>query len=298
MKINGKKALITGIKGFTGRYMAAELSAAGYEVHGLGTVQNDGDENYHGVDLLDVPRLKNIVDAISPDVVVHLAAIANVAHSNAEAFYAINTCGTRNLLNILSALDTKPEAVLVASSANVYGNNISGKLNERTPFNPANDYAISKVAMEYVARLYSDSLPIIITRPFNYTGRGQSGDFLIPKIVKHFREQAGVIQLGNIDVWRDFSDVRNFATHYLNLIEKKATGNVINIGSGKMYSIRETISLCEEITGHKIKIQINPNYVRKNEIKELCGDITLLQKFSPSVEMYSFKETLTWMLEE
>ncbi|KTS01184.1 MULTISPECIES: GDP-mannose 4,6-dehydratase [Pantoea] len=295
---NGKKALITGIKGFTGHYMAAELSAAGYDVYGLGSASSDNIDNYFQVDLTDNIQVKNAVDCISPDVVVHLAAIAFVGHSNPNAFYDVNLSGTRNLLSALTETKKKPEAVLVASSANVYGNNIAGKLDESTLPNPANDYAVSKLAMEYMANLFKDKLPLIITRPFNYTGVGQAENFLIPKIVKHFRERKDVIELGNIDVWRDFSDVRDLVKCYAELLKCKAFGEVVNVATGEMHSLRDVISLCEDITGHSITIEVNPGFVRPNEIKELCGDISLLNSLiGHEMQKVPLRETLKWMLE-
>lgn len=295
---NGKKALITGIKGFTGHYMAAELSAAGYDVYGLGSASSDNIDNYFQVDLTDNIQVKNAVDCISPDVVVHLAAIAFVGHSNPNAFYDVNLSGTRNLLSALTETKKKPEAVLVASSANVYGNNIAGKLNESTLPNPANDYAVSKLAMEYMANLFKDKLPLIITRPFNYTGVGQAENFLIPKIVKHFRERKDVIELGNIDVWRDFSDVRDLVKCYAELLKCKAFGEVVNVATGEMHSLRDVISLCEDITGQSITIEVNPGFVRPNEIKELCGDISLLNSLiGHEMQKVPLRETLKWMLE-
>lgn len=129
----GKHALITGINGFTGRYVAAELSAAGYRVFGLGAgaVPYDGPD-YYQVDLMDVTALTNVVTSIKPNVVVHLAAIAFVGHGDADAFYNINLLGTRNLLQALSHCDNSLDAVLLASSANVYGNGTAGKLSETT----------------------------------------------------------------------------------------------------------------------------------------------------------------------
>ncbi|MFH8134996.1 GDP-mannose 4,6-dehydratase [Pantoea osteomyelitidis] len=295
---NGKKALITGIKGFTGHYMAAELSAAGYEIFGLGSSPFQQSENYIQVDLTDAAQVRQAVDKISPDIVVHLAAIAFVGHANPNAFYEVNLAGTRNLLQALADMAKKPEAVLIASSANVYGNNTPGKLNESTTANPANDYAVSKLAMEYMAKLFQDKLPLIIARPFNYTGVGQAENFLIPKIVKHFRERKEVIELGNIDVWRDFSDVRFLAKSYAALLCSSASGEVVNVASGEMYSLREIISLCEEITGHTIRIEVNPQFVRANEIKELCGDVSLLNRLTGNqLQKVPLRETLKWMLE-
>jgi GDP-6-deoxy-D-talose 4-dehydrogenase len=295
---NGKKALITGIKGFTGHYMAAELSAAGYEIFGLGSSSSQQDGHYFQVDLTDAAQVKHALDCIAPDVVVHLAAIAFVGHANPNAFYDVNLSGTRNLLQALADGDKKPEAVLVASSANVYGNNTPGKLGEETPANPANDYAVSKLAMEYVSRLFQDKLPLILARPFNYTGVGQAENFLIPKIVSHFRARKEVIELGNIDVWRDFSDVRYLVKSYAALLSSTAFGMTVNVASGEMHSLREVISLCEELTGHSIRIEVNPQFVRANEIKELCGDISLLNQLTQhQLHPIPLRETLKWMLE-
>ncbi|MEG3136184.1 GDP-mannose 4,6-dehydratase [Rouxiella sp. T17] len=297
MTKNGKIALITGIKGFTGHFMAAELSAAGFQVFGLGTQPSSSLINYAAVDLTDVDATKAVIEKIKPDVVVHLAAIAFVGHADINAFYNVNVCGTRNLLQALVDCSHQPEAVLIASSANVYGNAAEGRLSEATELNPANDYAVSKIAMEYVAKMYSAKLPIIITRPFNYTGEGQATNFLIPKIVDHFKRRSPTIELGNIDVWRDFSDVRYVTAVYHALINAQAFGGTFNVASGEMYSLRDVIALCEKITGHKIDVQVNPQFVRPNEIKELCGDTRRLQatcKVLPT--KIALEETLRWML--
>src|SRR3546814_19773637 len=111
-------------------------------------------------------------------------------------------------LEALAAEAHAVECILLASSANVYGNAAEGVLDESTPLRPANDYAVSKAAMEYMARLWFDKLPIVIARPFNYTGIGPSDAFLLLKIVGHFPRGLTRIELGNRDVFRDFSDVR------------------------------------------------------------------------------------------
>jgi nucleoside-diphosphate-sugar epimerase len=295
---NGKKALITGIKGFTGHYMAAELSAAGYEVYGFGSTPALNDQRYIQVDLTNAAQVKQAVNSISPNIVVHLAAIAFVGHTNPNAFYNVNLLGTRNLLTALADSVNKPEAVLIASSANVYGNNTPGKLSEAVAANPANDYAVSKLAMEHMAKLFFDKLPVIITRPFNYTGVGQADNFLIPKIVNHFRARKEKIELGNIDVWRDFSDVRFLVKSYAGLLASSSFGQTVNVASGAMHSLREVIGLCETLTEHKMHIEVNPQFVRPNEIKELCGDVTLLNHLTGNrLQKIPLRETLKWMLE-
>ncbi|ROL96153.1 GDP-mannose 4,6 dehydratase [Pseudomonas chlororaphis] len=297
MTIAGKRALITGIHGFTGRYMAAELRAKGYDVVGLGSQPSD-DVDYHQVDLADGPGLCTLLATVQPDVVVHLAALAFVGHGSADAFYRINLIGTRNLLEAIAASGRQLDCVLLASSANVYGNVSEGLLSESTPPAPANDYAVSKLAMEYMASLWRDKLPIVIARPFNYTGVGQADNFLLPKIVSHFRRKAEKIELGNLDVWRDFSDVRALVQAYRGLIEAKPVGEIVNVSSGRTYSLREVIAMCTAITGHQIQVEVNPAFVRSNEVKTLCGDNSKLHSLIGTWHTPSLDETLSWMLAE
>lgn len=297
MEFNGKRALITGIQGFTGHYMAAELSAAGYRVFGLGS-QPSTKSDYFQVDLLDAKRLNAIVEQMKPHLVVHLAAIAFIGHGDPAAFYNVNVVGTRNLLVALNIVADNIEAVLLASSANVYGNTQEGVLSEASAVNPANDYAVSKLAMEYMANLWTEKLPIIIARPFNYTGVGQSEDFLLPKIVSHFRHKASEIELGNLDVWRDFTDVRALVKAYLGLLIAKPIGETVNVCTGKTYSLREVIALCEAITLHNISIRVNPAFIRANEVKMLCGNASKLRSIVKGWNAPPLEKTLQWMLED
>lgn len=290
-----KRVLITGIQGFTGQYMANELQANGYHVIGLGSQPGDGD--YHQVDLLDIVGMRNVLAQLQPDVIIHLAALAFVAHGDANAFYQVNLTGTRNLLEAIAASGKKPDCVLLASSANVYGNTETGLICETTAVAPVNDYAVSKLAMEFMARLWFETLPIVIVRPFNYTGVGQTVDFLLPKIVSHFRRRADRIELGNLDVWRDFSDVRAVVQAYRGLIEVAPAGQTFNICSGRTYSLREVLEVCSALTGHRLQIDINPAFVRANEVRKLCGDASRLQALLPEWETPPLEQTLRWMLE-
>jgi GDP-6-deoxy-D-talose 4-dehydrogenase len=296
-----QNALITGIAGFTGRYMAAELARAGYRVYGLSNNPLEADmpevAGCHVCNLLDGDGVTAAIAAVRPDVVVHLAAIASVVHSDVEDIYRTNVIGTRHLLDRLAVAAHRPRAVLLASSANIYGNGREGVLDEDTPAAPANDYAVSKLAMEYVARLFAGSLPIIIARPFNYTGIGQDERFLLPKIVAHMRRQAEIIELGNIDVARDFSDVRTVVRCYRALLEApQAPGGTFNICSGTAYSLSEVIAMAEEIAGHKITVRVNPAFVRANEVRRLLGSRARLEAMIGPVPNIPLDETLRWML--
>lgn len=291
------RALITGLGGFTGRYLARELEAAGYEVFGtVHGAEAAGDRRF-AVDLCDRAGLAEVVAQIRPQVVAHLAAIAFVAHDDADAIYRVNVLGTRNLLEALAALPERPHAVLLASSANVYGNTGAEVIDESVPPAPANDYAVSKLAMEYMAKLWTTRLPIIIARPFNYTGVGQSSSFLLPKIVDHFRRGARAIELGNLEVARDFSDVRVVAEAYRRLIEAAPAGETFNVCSGTAHSLGQVLQLMAGIAGYEIEVSVNPAFVRANEVKRLVGSQEKLIQRIGSLPPIPLSSTLRWMYE-
>ena len=294
-----KRVLITGADGFTGRYLARELIEVGYETHGLVRSPIDLPEYQalHIGDLKDTDRLHEIIKQVRPSYVVHLAAISFVAHGDVDEIYKVNVLGTRHLLEALVRSGAKPDAVLLASSANVYGNVAIECIDEDVQPAPSNDYAVSKLAMEYVSKLIRERLPIIIARPFNYTGVGQSGNFLLPKIVDHFRWRAKVIELGNVDVARDFTDVRVVTNIYRRLLESPAAvGHTFNVCSGKAYTLNEVIQIASEISGHVMDVKVNPDFVRANEVKRLQGSRKKLETIIGHVEDIALKDTLRWML--
>jgi len=291
----GKRALITGLRGFTGHYMARELAAAGYHVHGTVLPGKETGPDMFPVDLNDRAALAAAVAQARPDVVVHLAAIAFVAHNDAEQMYRVNVAGTRNLLEALAQGPHKPSCVLLASSANIYGNAAVPVIDESVAPAPANDYAVSKLAMEYMARLWMDKLPIVIVRPFNYTGVGQSENFLLPKIVSHFRKGARRIELGNVAVARDFSDVRTVAKSYRRLLAAAPAGEVFNICSGRTHSLESVIDMMNDIAGYRIDVHVNPAFVRANEVRTLSGNNARLVGTIGAIESVPLVDTLRWM---
>lgn len=289
------RVLITGIEGFTGQHLAALLRSRGLEVHGTVLGETACDPFHHRVDLLDGGTLTTVVATVRPTHVVHLAAISFVAHGDAEQIYRTNIAGTRNLLQALAGAGHRPRSVLLASSANIYGNAAQDPIDEDVAPHPANDYAVSKLAMEHMAALWADRLPITLVRPFNYTGVGQSSQFLIPKIVEAFRRRAPTLELGNIDVERDFSDVRDVVEAYVRLLAA-APGGTYNVCSGEGTSLRAILDLAEEISGHALQVVVNPAFVRANEIKRLRGSGRRLQSVIGGWPRHSIRATIEWML--
>ena len=292
-----KRVFITGSAGFTGKYVCDEFRRAGWEVWGAGLQPKPDDAQYLQIDLLEPDTLKPIADKIKPDVVIHLAAIAFVAEKDPNIFYQVNLMGTRNLLEVLANAKRPPDCTILASSANVYGNSHLEMLSEGSPVNPANDYAVSKLAMEHMARTFMARLPIIVTLPFNYPGVGQSKEFLIPKIVTHFSLKKRLIQLGNINVERDFLDVRDVAAFYLAIAQKPLAGETFNLCSGNTFSLSDILKEAERITGHILRIEVNPDYVRMNEIKRLAGDPKKLYSQISHRPNFDIKATIWWMIQ-
>ena len=287
--------LLTGAEGFTGRYVSDALRQAGYRV--LGLVRGvPAQADHFQVDLTDAAALRELVSRLQPDYVVHLAALAFVAQQDVESFYRVNLFGTLNLLDALIVARSPVRKVIVSSSANVYGNARHSPVAEDTCPAPVNHYAMSKLAMEHMALTRLDRLPIVITRPFNYTGVGQSENFLIPKIVTHFRRREPVIRLGNLDVEREFNDVRMVAKAYLSLLEKADAGATVNICSGQGWRLRDVVDCLTHMSGHGIDIEVDPILIRANEVRQLIGNSEKLRTLIGSPPTFSLKETLNWML--
>lgn len=291
-----KRVLITGYRGFTGQYLAARLREEGAEVYGLVQKKSD-DAMEFCCDLRCVADVREVVLAVKPSHVVHLAAISFVAHGDIRAFYDVNLFGTLNLLEAIGALGTVPERVLIASSANVYGAPRVEVVDEQQCPLPINHYGNSKLAMENMVRNWMERMSIVIARPFNYTGIGQDERFLIPKIVAHLKRRVAVLQLGNMDIARDFSDVRDVAKAYARLLDDEgAAGQTVNICSGIAYKLREVLELACEFAGYRPEVRVDSGLIRSNEIKRLVGDYGRLRKLTGFVPSISMTETLRWML--
>jgi GDP-6-deoxy-D-talose 4-dehydrogenase len=277
--------LITGARGFTGRHLRAHLQASDWKVVGLVREAASGPDEITA-DLAHPEPLRTALDTVRPDWIVHLAAITFVPHGDPQEIYQTNLFGTLNLLDAILAVGLSPRKVLIASSANVYGNPAVEVLDETLCPAPVNHYAASKLAMEHLVRTYQDRLPILITRPFNYTGPGQDERFLIPKIVGCYRRGQPAIELGNLDVIRDFSDVRFVVEAYRRLLDSSAVGDTVNICSGVGVALGEVIDRMNQLTGYAIEVRVNPDFVRANEVRRLIGDNHKLRRLIGALPEY------------
>lgn len=294
------RILVTGADGFAGPYVADALAAKGHKVQALTRIpvalHRDTVASWHVANLNDASAISEVVAAARPEAVIHLAAVSFVGHSDVSEIYSSNIVGTRNLLEALAATDVSNN-VMIVSSANVYGNRTSGPLHEGLQPDPRSDYALSKLACEHLAAMYSDRIPTMVVRPFNYTGVGQSRTFLIPKIVEHTRAGVPEIELGNLDVARDFSDVRFFAEAASRLIEHSdVRGRTVNICSGKAVTLTELLDLVAQLSGHRMSVKTNAQLVRAQEVEKLWGDDRLLQSLIGPISGPPLEETIEWML--
>ena len=284
---NSRKIWLIGADSFTGNHLLPRLEKGDYHV--------DTEE----VDITDVNQVEDRILQIKPDYIINLAAISFVPDGEDESIYAVNTFGPQNILSACLKLSKPPKNIILASSANIYGLQDKEQVNEDCKPNPVNHYGCSKWSMEQIAQTYSSDLNITITRPFNYTGAGQQSKFIVPKIVEHFKQKSPTLKLGNIDIWRDFSDVRWIAEVYTCLLATPAIGiRNINLCSGRLIAIKEIITILQDVTGHEINIETDQGLMRQADIKRQCGDnkklFELLPALSPPI---AFEKTIQWMVD-
>jgi nucleoside-diphosphate-sugar epimerase len=280
------RLLLTGADGFTGQHLTRAAQVAKYEVFALAG------------DLQDASKVKAQVDTIKPTHVIHLAGISHVTGEDAAAYYGVNLLGSLNLLTALKGLALPPAKVILASTANVYGNHAASPISEQEAPAPISHYSMSKLAIEYMSRPFLEYFPIVITRPFNYTGVGHDVRFVIPKIIAHFQKKAPGIELGNIDVLREYNDVRDVCAIYLQLLSLGQSGQTYNIASNRVYALREVLTRLEKLSGQHMTVTQNPQFLRANEIFTLAGDPRHLEACIGPIAWRLLDDTLQWMLSE
>jgi nucleoside-diphosphate-sugar epimerase len=297
MDSHSNKVLITGGNGFTGKYLKKYLENNGYVVFGLSNTIDKNNKNDFKCDINNRKDVIKLIVKIQPNYVFHLAAISFVQHQNVAEIYNVNVIGTQNLLEAcIQIKDNQLKKIILASSATVYGNQTEAVLDETTAPNPINHYGISKLAMEQIAKTYFNELPIIITRPFNYTAPGHGEQFVIPKIAKAFINKEATLELGNTNVFREYNSIDYVVKIYFELMKSNINSQIVNIASGKTHSLQEIISIFTNKSGHNLKVQINPKFFRKDEIKSLSGSTKKLKKIIKYLPTNSIEEVVDQFL--
>ena len=298
-----ERVLVTGGSGFVGRAIVKELLTQNASVLSLDKVAfdfNDERVTFSHANLLSKEELEKDIQTFKPTHVIHLAAIASPTYGNIAELYDVNVHGTENLLETVRATCPVGTRVVLTSTAGVYGNSGKDYITEDTPYNPINHYSFSKMITEYIAKLYKDELDMKIIRPFNIIGVGQNENFLVPKLVKAFVTRQPTLIVGNIETYRDFVDI-NFAAQFFckMALESNVEENVFNLCAGHATQGKDILEMLKKLTGWFPEIQINPQFIRKNEIMRLVGEPTKCNHFIKNeFKSKSVYEILTDMVEK
>lgn len=298
------RLLLTGAQGFIGQYLLPCLRAAGYEVIPTARQPNASQQaaGFVALDLGSAEQVKEVVNRVQPELVIHLAALSFVAHPEPLDFYRINALGSELLLQALADLPVPPQRVLLASSATVYGRHAVGCITESVVPAPVGHYAASKLVMEQVAAGYQQAFPVGLLRFFNLIGRGQAEHFLVPKLVRAFRDRQPVLELGNLDVSRDFTDVRDAVSWVSALLDapwpnQDDEPQIFNISAGQPTALHDLLARLQELTGHQPEIVQRADLIRRQEVKQLFGSQQHLAATIPAQPQYALIDSLRWMLE-
>lgn len=293
------KALIFGIGGFVGPYLARELKEHGYEVFGTDTRDVEDSFRFDGYlkcNILDKENVKKVIEVFQPTHIINLAAVSSVGQSwkMPELTMQVNVNGTLHIFESCLALNIKPRILLIGSSEEYVP--CDHPMDEKTPINANNPYGISKVAQEQFAKIYREKYnwDIFCVRAFNHIGVGQRPSFVIASWCKQIAEiedglQNPTIHVGNLDVSRDFTDVSDVVRAYRLIIESDDPKQIFNVGSGNALLLREILNTIIGFSSKKIDIQVDKNLVRDIDNKIICcnnSKIGSLLGWKPQVDIY------------
>lgn len=301
--------LITGARGFVGTRLRAALRSARPKAQIVGTsAAPQGSDDLHQLDLLDASAVDALVGSLKPDTVIHLAAQASVSRGarDADATWQVNLGASLNIA-IAVARHVPSATLLFTSTAEVYGASfLRSPVSELSVLSPMNAYAKSKLAAE---RVMADVLPstskLIIVRPFNHTGRGQREDFVLPSFAGQVaRIEAGLqeprMDVGNLDVRRDFLDVRDVIDAYRALMAAAPSlpaRFICNVASGHARSLRDILETLRGLARVPFEVAIAPERLRPVDLPIASGDATLLKALTGWSPRWTIEETLRDLLD-
>lgn len=297
------KALITGINGFVGKYLSQYLIDKGYEVYGT-VIEDDismDNVKLYKMNLLNKREVLNTIQDIKPDQVYHLAGQSAVGLSwkNPTLTMDVNVNGTINLLDSIRESDLNSK-VLIIGSSDEYGviKPEDCPINEEHKLNPSSPYAISKVAQEEIAKLYTKAynMQIVMVRAFNHIGPMQSKNFVVSDFASRIAEiEAGkenILRVGNLEAYRDFTDVRDIVRGYNMLMENGHIGEIYNIGSGKPHKVQEILDSLIDLSTENIKVELDKEKLRPSDVPIIQCDNSKIKSHTGWQPELDIKNTL------
>jgi GDP-4-dehydro-6-deoxy-D-mannose reductase len=276
------RVLITGGTGFVGSHLVGLLKRESCQISVLASTQAASREtgiDYHCVNIRDAQGVQAVLQQLSPDQIYHLAGVSTVdaARRQPSQAYETNVIGTHNLFDAAMS-GPRPPRILNVSTAQVYAPS-SRKLAEINPLGPDNPYAASKAMAEMLVYQYRgrERGGIITARSFNHTGPGQSPAYVLPAMAKQFAEiESGLrpprLGLGNLDVKRDFTDVRDVVRAYYMLLMHGRAGEIYNVCSGIAVALSDIVGMFRAICDIEVAIDVEPSRVRSKDAAEVSGD--------------------------
>lgn len=308
------RVLITGINGFVGRHLTALLLSRGDEVHG--TVHHLGGKEailpgldrtrIQVTDVTDPASVTSAIASAEPDWLIHLAGVTFVPASHRDPTLAVRT-NVLGSMNVFAAVRAQRPScrVLFVGSADAYGliEETDLPIRETCRFQPLSPYAVSKAAADLMAYQWfrSYGLDIVRMRPFNHTGRGQKAEFVCPDFARQLvaierGRKSPRIEVGNLDVVRDFSDVRDVVAAYLAVLEHGTSGEAYNVCSGVGVSVREVLEKLIELSGRDVEIDVARERVRAADIPRIVGCADKLRAATGWAPRHRLRETLAEVL--
>lgn len=288
MNWHGTTAIVTGACGFIGSHLAEALVRRGAKVRALALydargafgwlddLANDVRSSVEFVagDVRDAEQMRRLI--LPDSLVFHLAALIGIPYSyNAPRSYLeTNLTGTLNVLE--AARDIGARRVFVTSTSEVYGSALRVPIDEDHPLQAQSPYSASKIAAEKLAESYFRSFqtPVTVVRPFNTYGPRQSPRAVIPTILIQLLSGVSELVLGDITTTRDFNFVDDTVEGFLRLAEcEQAIGQVVNIGTGVDWSIRQIAEIAQGLMGRSVVIRHATDRVRPeaSEVRRLCA---------------------------
>jgi GDP-4-dehydro-6-deoxy-D-mannose reductase len=293
-----RRVLVTGVGGFTGRHLARRLIDDGWSVHGTVRSRSSGVAGVeeHSVSLEDWAALEDVVSRVRPEVVFHLAAVVDtVETADLGMLFRSNTEGTAALLAAVASAGSA-ERVVVASSAFAYGRVTMGasRVLESTPLCPVTPYGASKVAAEAIALQWGrqTGTDVVVTRGFQHTGPGHVGRYALADWARQLAAGAQVLEVGNLDVVRDYLDVRDAARALVSLASSGRAGEAYNVGSGVPRSMASMLSGLLSAFGRSVEVRSSTSRLRAVDQPVFVADVSKLRQDTGWSPMFPIEQTL------